>query len=152
MDALYRLTFEGNDGSEITWRATLREWDGWYDRHKHESRQQWAERQILGDRPGAWLAADYLRRMNDRRVLLDLRRAASSTAANVRIIAARGITRFERAEGIALLERELEHRAPQVCADALAALNELTDHHHAFDFHVPAERAQAIAAYAQILQ
>ena len=90
--------------------------------------------------------------MNDRRALPALHRAASSTAANVRIIAARGIARFDRAEGIALLKRELENRNPGSCVEALAALNELTDHDYAFDFHVPVERAQAIAAYTGVLQ
>jgi len=53
-------------------------------------------------------------------------------------------------EGVALLKRELANRDPLRCAQALTALNELTDHHYTFDFLIPAERQQAIAAYAVI--
>jgi hypothetical protein len=69
-----------------------------------------------------------------------------------RIAAARGIAQFDRRAGIALLKRELEHRDPRRSAEALQSLNELTDHYYAFDFYIPAERAQAIAAYAAIVQ
>jgi hypothetical protein len=113
---------------------------------------EWAERQLRDNRPGAFVAADYLRRTNDPQVLPALRRATANRDALVRITAARGIVQFNRREGIALLKRELENRHPKRCAGALTALNELTDHHYAFDFYVPAERQQAIEAYASVVQ
>ena len=152
MSAIYLLTFEGQDGAEITWRATPADWDRWYEKHKGESRRQWAERQVRGNKRGAYFAVDYLRRTNDPDVLPVLRQAADSPDARVRVMAARGIALVDRREGVALLKRELENRAPRICSAALKALNELTDHHYAFNFHVPAERRQAIAAYAPILE
>ena len=68
----------------------------------------------------------------------------------VRVLAARGIAQFDRAEGVALLKRELANRDPERSTEALRALNELTDHHYTFDFYRPAERQQAIATYAAI--
>jgi hypothetical protein len=150
MNAIVGLTFEGWDASDVSW--TPAEWDRWYDTHKGESRHTWADRQLRGNRPGAYFAVDYLRRSNDPQVLPALRRAASGSNAMVRVLAARGIAQFDRAESVALLKRELANRDPQRGSEALTALNELTDHHYTFDFHIPAERQQAIAAYATILQ
>jgi HEAT repeat protein len=152
LNGLFILTFEGQEDGEITWRATPADWDRWYERHKSESRRLWAERQIRGNRRAAFFAVDYLRRTNDPQMLPALRRAASGRDAVVRITAARGIVQFDRREGIALLKRELENRHPGRCAEAQAALNELTNHDYAFDFHVPAERRQAIDAFAAVVQ
>jgi HEAT repeat protein len=152
LNALFVLTFEGQENDEVTWRATPADWDRWYERHKSETRRQWAERQLRKNTPSALFAVDYLRRTNDPQALPALRRAASGRDAVVRITAARGIVQFDRREGIALLKRELENRHPQRCAEALTALNELTDRHYAFDFHVPAERRQAIDAFAAVVQ
>jgi len=58
------------------------------------------------------------------------------------------VVRSSRRRGVA--QRELANRDPQRCSEALTALNELTDHHYTFDFHIPAERQQAIAAYAAV--
>jgi hypothetical protein len=147
MYAIAELTFQGYEFSS---RATPDEVDRWYESHKGESRRMWAERLIRENQPRAWAAADYLRRMNDPQVLRTLRQATSSPNAAVRVIAARGIAQFNRAEGVALLKRELANRDPLRCAQALTALNELTDHHYAFDFNIPAEGQQAIAAYAAV--
>jgi HEAT repeat protein len=152
MGAIIRLTFEGSESSAFTWRATPDEVDRWYESHKGESRRMWAERQIRENGPGAGPAVDYLRRMNDPRVIPVLRQATSSPNAVVRVTAARGIAQFNRTEGVALLKREFAHRSPRLCVEALRALNEITDHHYAFDFHIPAERQQAIATYATIVQ
>jgi len=152
LNALFALTFGGQEDGEITWRATPAEWDRWYERHKSESRRLWAERQIRDRRKAALFAVDYLRRTNDPQTLPALRRAASSRESLVRITAARGIAQFDRTEGIALLKRELENRHPKRCAEALAALNELTNHDYEFDFHVPAERRQAIEAFIPVAQ
>jgi len=148
--ALYMLTFEGSDDAEVTWRGSTADWDRWYERHKNEPRRTWAERQLRNNRGGAYMAIDYLRRTNDPQVLPTLRRAAVSATAEIRILAARGIATFDRSESIALLKREFENRNPQRSAEALSALNELTDRHDVFDFHVPAERQQAVATYAPI--
>jgi HEAT repeat protein len=147
MYAIAELTFQGYEFSS---RATPDEVDRWYESHKGESRRMWAERLIRENQPRAWAAADYLRRMSDPQVLPALRHATSSPNAAVRVIAARGIAQFNRAEGVALLKRELVNRDPWVCTSAVTALNELTDHHYTFDFLIPAEREKAIAAYAAI--
>ena len=156
MNAIYGLTFEGDERSWMSPRSTPAQWDRWFDAHTGESRRTWAERQLRRNRRDSafipYYAADYLRRSDDPQVLPALRRAASGTDAMVRVLAARGVAQFDRAEGVALLKRELANRDPERCKEALYALNELTDHHYAFDFHVPAERQQAIAAYATILQ
>jgi HEAT repeat protein len=150
LGALTMLTFVGMEGTELSWQATPAEWDAWYRRRGRESREQWAIRQIRQDRPGASRAAAYLAALNQRRLLPELRRATAGSNAAVRVVAARAIAEFERAEGVALLKRELEHRAPGICAAAVAALNERTDHHFYFNFQNPAERAKAIATYRDI--
>ena len=66
----------------------------------------------------------------------------------MRISAARGLAEFDRAEAIALLKRELNHRDLWICAAALAALNELTGQSLVFDFKVPPERKRAVEAFA----
>ena len=154
INAIYGLTFETADAAGRLLRSTPAQWDRWFDTHKGELRRTWAERQLRRNRRDAafipYHAVDYLRRSDDQQVLPALRRAASGTDAIVRVLAARGIAQFDRAEGVALLKRELANRDPQRCSEALTALNELTDHHYTFDFHIPAERQQAIAAYAAV--
>ncbi|MGH9201708.1 MAG: HEAT repeat domain-containing protein, partial [Vicinamibacterales bacterium] len=150
LNALIRLTFVGYEGSELSWRATPADWDAWHERRRRDSREEWAARQLLENQPGAVYAADYLRRLNDRRVLRQLRRAASRPDGSLRVAAARGIAQFNRAEGIALLRRELENRQPRICSEALAALNELTNGHGRYDFNEPADRERAVAQYATV--
>ena len=152
--AIYGLTFDGDENSWMSLRSTPVEWDRWFDAHKGESRRTWAERQLRRNRQNtafiSYFAVDYLRRSNDPQILPALRRAASGTDAMVRVLAARGIAQFDRAEAVALLKRELANRDPERSTEALRALNELTDHHYSFDFYRPGERQQAIAAYAAI--
>jgi HEAT repeat protein len=154
INAIYGLTFDGDEDSWKSLRSTPAQWDRWFDAHKGESRRTWAERQLRRNRRDAafipYHAVDYLRRSDDPQVLPALRRAASGTDAMVRVLAARGIAQFDRAEGVALLKRELANRDPVRSKEALTALNELTDHHYAFDFYIPAERQQAITAYAAV--
>jgi hypothetical protein len=149
--ALSRLTFRpGGPDADIP-TITAAEWDAWYQKHRRESRKQWAITAVREpERPGSFHAAafDYLRRQNDRRWLADFRRGATSEQYATRIAAVRGIAQFERVEGIALLRRELNHRSGDAFSSAVDALNALTGQYLDFDFTLPKERQRAIEAYS----
>lgn len=92
-------------------------------------------------------ALDYLRLTGDRRWLPEFRRAVVSANSRTRIAGAQGIAVHERAEGLALLRRELHNRSIETFDRAAHALNALTGWHLDFDAHIPAERTRAIDAY-----
>jgi len=150
--ALTTLTFVGESGSpELAAPTSPAAWDAWYHGRRHESRAEWAARRLLDTtvHPLQREAAEYLGGLKDRRWLSALRAAAAAhPSAWVRISAARGVAEFNRAEAIALLKRELNHRDLWICAAALAALNELTQQSLVFDFKVPPERKRAVDAFA----
>ena len=149
--ALHALTFTPSppDATGRSQRMTLAEWDAWIATHGDETREEWAVR-ALTTPERAWDdmgAMDYLRRANDPRALPAARRLASNTWYETRIAAARTVAAFDRAEGIALLRRELLNRHPDAVRKAIDALNAVTGRNLQFDVTVPSERQRALEAY-----
>jgi hypothetical protein len=145
--ALRRLTFVGEWKSpELASPATPAGWDAWYQTHRRESRAEWAVHRLRDSTIHALQenAAMYLRQLNDPRWLPDLRRAAERhPSALARINAALAVADVDRAEGLALVRRELFHRYPWICQVAVAALNELTGRSELFDCLYPSDRERA---------